>query len=187
MMDNLQKIITERRAVFPRQYNTQPLSKETIQKVLASANWAPTHKHTEPWRFKVVYGEEKLEEFARFLGAAYKATTARFVQGKYERIMDKVCRSSCILLICFQRDPRARIPEWEEIAAMAMAVQNMWLTAASMGVGAYWSSSGLRHEVGQYVKLQEGERCMGFFYMGNYDGQLPKGKRGALTDRVDWL
>src|SRR5699024_9690057 len=104
--------IEKRRAVFPRQYNTQPISKEEIQKILAVANWAPTHKHTEPWRFKVIYGEERLHDFARFLGASYKRTAKRFVQKKYERTMDKVHRSAAVILICYQRNPKERTPEW---------------------------------------------------------------------------
>ena len=39
-----------------------------------------------------------------------------------------------------QRDPGERIPEWEELASVACAVQNMWLSATSYGIGAYWSS-----------------------------------------------
>lgn len=179
--------IEKRRAVFPRQYNREPISKAEIQKILASSNWAPTHKHTEPWRFKVIYGRERVEDFAQFLGACYKRTARRFTQGKYERTMDKVKRSACIILICFQRDPKERIPEWEEIASTAMAVQNMWLTASQMKIGTYWSSTALRQEVDKFVELKEGERCLGFFYMGKYDGELPDGKRGDLDDRVEWI
>lgn len=181
------EIIEKRRAVFPRQYNTDSISKEEIQKVLEAANWAPTHKHTEPWRFKVIYGTERLEQFSKFLGERYKATAKRFSQGKYERTMEKVKRSGCIILICFQSDPKNRLPEWEEVAATAMAVQNMWLTAAELEIGAYWSTSGLRQDIGQFVELNEGERCLGFFYMGKYDGELPEGKREPIEDKVEWI
>lgn len=183
----LQEIIQNRRAVFPRQYNDRPISKTHIEQVLQAACWAPTHKRTEPWRFKVIYGKEKLKDFSSFLGACYKQTAERFVQGKYERIMDKVLRSGCIILICCERDAKERIPEWEEIAATAMAVQNMWLTAADLKIGAYWSSSPLRNEVGRFVSLQENERCLGFFYMGHYDGELPEGERSDWQEQVEWL
>lgn len=181
------KIIEKRRAVFPRQYNSEPISKEDIRKVLEAANWAPTHKYTEPWRFKVIYGTERLKQFSEFLGERYKVTAKRFSQGKYERTMEKVTHSGCVILICFQPDPKNRLPEWEEIAATAMAVQNMWLTATELEIGAYWSTSGLRQDIDQFVELDEGERCLGFFYMGKYDGKLLEGKRGPIEDKVEWI
>ncbi|MEX2349402.1 MAG: nitroreductase family protein, partial [Flavobacteriaceae bacterium] len=53
----LYDIIKNRRAVFPVQYNQTPVTKEQILQVLDAANWAPTHKRTEPWRFKVMQDE----------------------------------------------------------------------------------------------------------------------------------
>ena len=46
-------IIKKRRSVFPAQYSDEPIAQADIEKVLEAANWAPTHRYTEPWRFKV--------------------------------------------------------------------------------------------------------------------------------------
>ena len=61
-------VIRNRRSVFPVQYNGKPVSKMDIEKVLEAANWAPTHKKTEPWRFRVMQGEiqEKLGLLLQF-------------------------------------------------------------------------------------------------------------------------
>ena len=47
-----------------------------------------------------------------------------------------------MIAICMARQsrPEKLMPLWEEIAAVACAVQNMHLMATSLGVGAYWSS-----------------------------------------------
>ena len=87
-----------------------------------------------------------------------------------------------------QRDEKESIPEWEEIAATAMAVQNMWLTAHSMNIGAYWSSPGLINSMGQHVAMQEGERCLGLFYLGKFDDELPEGNRKTtIEEKTTWL
>lgn len=183
----LKSIIENRRAVYPRQYNTSPIEKEEIETILEAANWAPTHKRTEPWRFKVVYGD-KLNEFGEFLADRYKATAKKFSERKHQGIKDKVDRSGCVILICMQRDSKGRVPEWEEVAATSMAVQNMWLMASEMKIGAYWSSPALRDEVDQFVEMKEGESCLGFFYMGKYDGELPEGSRETpWQEKVEWL
>lgn len=182
----ISKIIENRRAVYPRQYNKEPVEKEEIQQVLEAANWAPTHRRTEPWRFKVIRGE-RLTEFGAVVAQKYKETTPKFSERKYKGIQEKFDRSACVIAICMQRDLKERVPEWEEIASTAMAVQNMWLTTSELGIGAYWSSPDVRMEVGDFLGLQDGERCLGFFYMGRYDGPLPEGTRQPLEDKVKWL
>lgn len=182
----IKKVIEHRRSVYPRQYNDKPIKQVDIEQVLEAANWAPTHKRTEPWRFKVIRGE-KLEEFGAYLAEKYKETAKKFSERKYKKIKNKCLQSSCVIAICMQRDAKERIPEWEEVASTAMAVQNMWLTASDLGIGAYWSSPALRNEVDGFIDLNEGEHCLGFFYMGHYDGDLPEGFREPLADKVEWL
>ena len=68
-------LIKERRSIFPPQFIDKPISKETIEKILEAANWAPTHKKTEPWRFKVLMGEKK-QELGAFLSNIYQEVDA---------------------------------------------------------------------------------------------------------------
>jgi len=85
------------------------------------------------------------------------------------------------------RDPKGAIPEWEEIAATAMAVQNLWLTAHDMKIGGYWSSPSVKDYLHEHIQLGEGERCLGFFYLGKYDGDLPKGNRNSnYKDKISF-
>ena len=42
------------------------------------------------------------------------------------------------------RDKQNRLPEWEEIAAVSMAVQNMWLTCYANNIGCYLSTPGFK-------------------------------------------
>jgi len=179
--------IQSRRAVFPAQYNNQIISKEEIETVLEAAHWAPTHKRTEPWRFKVLQGESQ-KQLGRFLAEKYKETVENFSEFKYNKLQNNPVKAGCIIAICMQRDPNESIPEWEEIAATAMAVQNMWLTAHEMKIGAYWSSPRLIKYMDSFFDLIEGERCLGFFYLGKYDGELPLGERKSkIEDLTTWL
>lgn len=179
--------IRKRRAVFPAQYNGEPISKQDIETVLEAANWAPTHKRTEPWRFKIFHGESQ-ERLGNFMAETYKKNTDKFSERTYEKMKENPTKAGCVIAICYQRDPKESLPEWEEIAATAMAVQNMWITATALGIGAYWSSPSVKEHLGEFVVLDEGEHCLGFFYMGNYDGDLPEGNRKtSIEDKVVWV
>ncbi|NAS10461.1 nitroreductase family protein [Poritiphilus flavus] len=179
-------LIKNRRAVFPVQYNEQPIAKSAIEKILEAANWAPTHKKTEPWRFKVLTGTSK-ERLGEFLSKKYQEVDPRPKQIKIRKLLENPKRAGAVIAICMQRDPKESLPEWEEIAATAMAVQNMWLCCAEMGIGAYWSSPGLIKYMGEFFELNEGEKCLGFFYMGYTDEEIPEGVRQPIEEKTTWL
>ena len=179
--------IKNRRSVYPPQYNNEPISKLEIQTILEAANWAPTHRRTEPWRFKVFTSESKTA-LGNFLVSKYKATSEKPSEFKAKKILEKAEKSQVIIAICMLRDPNESLPEWEEIAATAMAVQNMWLTAHGLNIGAYWSSPSFISYFGEHVSLNEGEKCLGFFYMGKFDGAVPKGERKtSIEEKTVWL
>lgn len=180
------ELIKRRRSVFPAQYNGQPIEKEFIAKLLEAANWAPTHKKTEPWRFKVMMGDKKAQ-LGDFLSKKYQQTEMKPKQVKIRKLQENPRKAAAVIGICMQRDPDQSVPEWEEIAATAMAVQNMWLCCTEAGVGCYWSSPGLIKFMDEFFDLAEGERCLGFFYIGNYDEETPDQTRGPIEDKVAWL
>ena len=185
---SISALIRQRRSVFPPSYNQQPIAKEIIQEILENANWAPTHKLTEPWRFKVFQGTA-LNRLSEYLGQQYQNTTPaeKFSPKKLEKTIKKPLQSACVIAICMERDPLERIPEWEEIAAVACAVQNMWLTCAAHKIGAYWSSPRYILEARDFLKLEKQERCLGLFYMGYYDQTPPPSKRKPIEDKIDWV
>src|SRR5690554_1388319 len=183
----IKDIIKNRRAVFPAQYNEESITKEEITAVLESANWAPTHRRTEPWRFKVFHGESQ-KALGEFMAETYKNTAEKFSERTYVKMKENPVKAGCIIAICMQRDPKESVPEWEEIASTAMAVQNMWLTASEMKIGTYWSSPSVKKHLGKFVDLAEGERCLGFFYMGKYDDELPEGTRKTtIEEKTTWI
>lgn len=179
-------LIKRRRSVFPAQYNGREVAKETIEKLLEAANWAPNHKKTEPWRFKVLTGESK-NRLGDFLSKKYQEVDPKPKQIKIKKLQENPQRAGAIIAICMQRDSSESLPEWEEIAATAMAVQNMWLCCAEMDLGCYWSSPGLIKFMDEFFEMADGKRCLGFFYLGYYHDTIPDVSRNPIADKVVWL
>ncbi len=185
--EQLSALIRKRRAIFPAQYTDRPIPREIIEEILENANWAPTHRRTEPWRFKVFQGKA-LQRLADYLADYYRRTTPpeAFSEIKLKKTR-KPLQSACVIAICMRRDPEARVPEWEEIAATACAVQNMWLTCTAYGIGCYWSTPEAALQGREIFNLQEGERCLGLFYMGYHQAPDLPGKRQPLSEKVEWM
>jgi nitroreductase len=179
-------LIKKRRSVFPAQYNDKPIAKKDLMRILEAANWAPTHKRTEPWRFKVLLGESR-EKLGLFLSYKYMDTEAKPKEIKTRKLIENPKKAAAIIAICMQRDPKESVPEWEEIAATAMAVQNMWLCCTELGIGCYWSSPGLIAYMGEFFDLSPGEKCLGFLYMGYSDGLPEAGMRQPVDEKTTWF
>ena len=186
-LTRINELIQSRRSVYPAQYNGEVIEEEQLKIVLENANWAPTHKLTEPWRFKVITGEAR-GRLADFMAKKYLETNQdEFNEVKYNKLKTNPRKAGAILLICLQRDPKERVPEWEEIASVAMAVQNMWLTCHALNIGAYWSSPPYINMMGEFTDLSENERCIGLFYMGHYDVSAGGPNRTAIDSKIKWI
>jgi nitroreductase len=185
--ETLTQIIKRRRSIFPISYTSQPIEEETIWQILESANYAPTHKLTEPWRFVVIKDTAKAK-LGQALGDLYKTTVPadKFLQKKYNSFAEKTTQAACIIALNIQFHPD-KLPAWEEIAATACAVQNMALTAEALNIGAYWSSPPLIDGLGDFLGLAENEKCYGLFYMGYHHEQLKPVNRTPIADKVKWL
>ena len=70
--------IKSRRSIMPSQYNDIPVDDDQIKLILEAANWAPTHRKTEPWRFKVLKGKSK-NNFGEFLAEKHKKIVQSFL------------------------------------------------------------------------------------------------------------
>ncbi|MDQ7947999.1 MAG: nitroreductase [Pedobacter sp.] len=180
-------IIERRRSVFPASYLPKDIEETTIAKVLAAANYAPTHKLTQPWRFVVITGEAKAKLGAE-LGRIYRETVpeAKFLQKKHDSFAEKTAQAACILAINIQFHPD-QLPAWEEIASTACAVQNIALTAESLGIGAYWSSPPLIDHLDQFLGLSADEKCYGLFYMGYHEEAPRKANRTPMEEKIKWM
>lgn len=161
----LKHIIEERRSVFPKDYTGEEIPEHILNEVLSAAVLAPNHKRTKPWRFRVFKGDEKLT-IGRELQRIYKEVTPdfQFLQKKYDDFMFKVTQAGAIITIVVEYS--SLVPDWEELAATAMAVQNMYLTCTANNIGCYWGSPALIKHFGEFLKLEDGQQCLGFFYMG---------------------
>lgn len=190
-INQINNLIRNRRSVFPKMYTGEPVPREVIEKMLENANWAPTHKFTEPWRFTVFYGDG-IEKFAEFQSEAYRQRTGEhgtFDESTYRKLKEKPLMASCIIAIGMKRDPEERIPEIEEISAVSCAVQNMYLTATAYGAGCYWSTGGptFWDEAKPFFGLGPEDKLLGFLYMGMPVEKKYHGTRGKWEEKVKWV
>src|SRR5215467_7269822 len=164
----LNRLMQTRRSVFVDQFEPdRVIPDEIIMQILENANTAPTHKLTEPWRFTVFTGEG-LHRLAAEQAIIYKKYAGNaFRQSKYEQMQVNPLMCSHVIAIGCKRNADL-LPEMVEIAAVACAVQNIYLTVTAYGIGGYWSTGTVTfiEEAKPMFNLEPGDKLMGFFYLG---------------------
>lgn len=178
--------IKHRRSVYPHQFHDKMIEDVDIKTLLELANWAPTHRKTEPWRFKIISGDFK-QRTGEFFKKVYLDTTEKPKSFKAKKIVQKFEQSSHVIAVCMQRDPKESVPEWEEIAATAMAVQNMWIASSSLNIGMYWSTPVFKDRLQDLIPLAEGEQCLGFLYCGYFEDEVGLLERQSdISNKIIW-
>jgi nitroreductase len=201
--------ILGRRSVFPRSYVDREVTRAEVELLLEAAMWAPFHGSRPPWRF-VVMGKAAMEKMQQLTLEFYDRNwqTTGWANGKRgteeeyrkwramteEEITGRWGPVSFMIAIAMRRQAGSkRIPEWEEAAATACAVQNMHIQAgASPGLACYWSSwhDAFRDsaEMKSFLGMEDEDRCLGLFIVAACDPALKDSRRRApeAHNSVEW-
>ena len=186
----LEEIIVNRRSCKPALMNGKKIENALVEQLLALADWAPTHAHTEPWRF-IVFANAAVKEFCKEHADLYKTNMPpeKFETAKYEKTLHNGDQCSHLIVVYMKRGNNPKITVTEEICATAAAVQNILLGAEALNIAALWSTGGLtfRPAMKEYFNLKEEDQMIGLLYLGYTDVAPKKGERIVpLKDKVEW-
>jgi nitroreductase len=83
-----------------------------------------------------------------------------------------------------------KIPEQEELEAMACALQNLMLSATAAGLASFWSSPPVldTSEFQTWLGIDAADRCVGLMYLGWPRSGLtwPRSVRQPITSKITW-
>jgi len=165
---------------------------EIVEEILESAVHAPNHKITEPWHFHVFTGKGRGElararaETAR-LQAEEEGEDEEMAVGRVSRERKKAFRAPVVVTV-ISRGGRDEVETTENYAACSAAVQNMLLTAHSLGLGAIWRTGPVAYHphMRDFFGLEVGDRIVAYLYLGYPDmGERPR-RREAVSGKTHW-
>ena len=188
MVENLLK---NRRSIKPAMFSDKVINKELVNKVLSVANWAPTHGLNEPWRFKVYTGES-LGLLSEFMPRLYKEVIPVDKQkpGKVAKQAANPLLASHVIAIGMHREEANKIPEMEDIEAVACAVQNMMLMARALGIGSFWSTGDQSYSsmASDFFGWSSPSKYLGLLYLGYpKEEHWGQAQRQSMDAKVTWM
>jgi nitroreductase len=154
-----------------RAYDSRPVPRNVLLRVLEAARAAPSASNRQPWHFVVVTDAEKRRKLSRGIYAHFLADTPVVIVGCGEE------KTS---------------PRWYMID-VAIALENIVLAATGEGLGTCWVGSFDEEEVKQTLKIPEDYRIIALLALGyprdNLDpsiGPRPVGTRKDLSKIVSY-
>jgi len=178
--------IRSRRSIRKMRQDLSP-TRQQVAAIIEAATWAPNHYLTEPWRFVVIAGEERVR-----LGDALAAALAHVFPATPKEKIDaeraKPLSAPVILTLIATTKLGPRIVEQEELIAAGAALQNALLAAHAAGLstmvrtGAHAYSERMR----RFFGLDKGESLVGMVYLGYGAEPPPVGKRTDPRAKTEW-
>lgn len=154
-MDILE-IIKTRRSI--RKYTTEPVSNDSINKLLEAGRWAPSAGNKQPWKFIVVTDRKELQELSAVL------STGKFI-------------AEAPLAIAVVINPETSHRYLEDGAA---AIENILLEAHSSGLGACWIgcyNAPQEEPAKEILGIPDEERLQAIIAIGHHTEVLEKTRK----------
>ena len=169
-----------------------PVPREIVEKILESAVHAPNHRITEPWRFHVFTGKGRGElararaEVARIQAEA-EGEEEEFAAGRISRERKKAFRAPVVIVVIC-KGGRDEVETLENYAACAAAVQNMQLTAHSLGLATIWRTGSVAYHpyMREFFGLENGDKIVAHLYLGYPDVTERSRRREPASTRTVW-
>jgi nitroreductase len=156
-------------------FASEPIDVVTLRELFELARWAPNHRLTNPWRFRVL-GPQSRAELAR---------EAELVNPGSARKLDRA-PTLVVASASAQGDPEERL---EDLLAAAIAAYVVLLGAHARGLAGYWRTLPLLDApaVRAALEITADEQPIGLLHLGHpiQDQRVPE--RAAVDDIATFL
>lgn len=143
-------LIQTRRAI--RRYSNQPITRSQIEKILNAGRWAPSAHNRQPWRIAVLTAQADKVKLANAMGERLRADRTAdgdrpdVIEQDVARSYARITGAPVVFVVCMSMidmdsypDKRRSQNEWVmAVQSTAMAAQNIWLAAHSLGMAMCW-------------------------------------------------
>jgi nitroreductase len=179
--------INARRSI--KRFTARAVTREEIETLLAAATLAPNHKLNQPWRFYVL-GPEARYAYGLALGArkAKKIEDPAAGAALRETVGQEHRALPGMLAVAVVNTDNPETRE-EDYAAAMMAIQNISLTAVTLGLGTHIKTGAIMSDPAARaaVGLPDDQRIIAIVNVGTPSEEVPAKKREPATAFTTWV
>jgi len=196
---NTFEAIEGRRSI--RKFRTEPLPKETVEKILAAAIRAPSPNNYQPWRFTIIQGSQKDQMVDVMRRAVIDHASRGECTGNAKWMAEIMAKAPVTV---FVHNPEGTHPwlaraennviyqrrsAWELATTLSIgaAIQNMLLAAHDLGIGSLWIGEVWKVYIELNAWLDNESQMVAAIAFGYSDEKPAARPRKPLDDVVHWL
>ncbi|MBW9234415.1 nitroreductase, partial [Leptospira santarosai] len=164
---SVREAILQRRSV--KNFNGQPVERETLMTVLEDAKWAPNHGNREPWRVVAACGKE-LADLHTVLREFGVTKWKDLSEDELAKQMKKFTSPGAYAFVIVPEDVRQK-ERLEDYAAASTYIQNAQLLAWDLGIGSCWKTPPFLDapKFREALGVKPGERIISMLQLGYFD------------------
>ena len=135
-----------------RQFKPVPVPRELVERTIEAAGWAPSPHGAQPWRFVVITRAALKEKLAEAMADEWRRNLemdgqeADIVEERLRKSHARIVKSPVLIVPCLYMEDMQAYPdaarreaEWTmAVQSLGAAVQNMLLSAYSLGLDTGW-------------------------------------------------
>ena len=148
-----------------REYQSKPVPKDLLEKLVDAGRRAPTARAVEPWEFVVITRKETLQKLGQI------ATSGSFIKGA----------TACIAVFC--KDTKYYLEDG------CAATENILLVAAELGLGACWVAGDKKPYAGEitgFLGAPSDFKLVSMISLGWPKEEAEQAKNRKLKDVMHW-
>ncbi|MBW1767592.1 MAG: nitroreductase family protein [Deltaproteobacteria bacterium] len=150
------EVIKNRKSI--RKYKPDPIPRDTLERLIEAARWAPSGENAQPWRFVIVEDRERIKAIGKVAGMADRRQfSAEFAAGETEERLKKIKdpkkrqkiigkltgghvssfleNAPLVIIVCGRKDV------WDLPYDCSAAIENILIMAVASGLGTCWVES----------------------------------------------
>lgn len=176
-----------------RNFLPEPVSQDTIEKILEAAIWAPSPLNTQPWEFIVITNEEVkkkiFSEAERCRKWAIEKSGWKWL-GSYQ--VDFVQSAPAIIVVI--GDPKKTgVDMFQEEGgvgyqhACAAAIQNIHLAAHALGLSSIWFTFFDKKPMREILGIDPAKTPLALVCLGKAGGEISRTPRKDVKEKTTYL
>ena len=135
-MNQIIEVIKSRRSI--RKYQPQQIKDEELSLILEAAKYAPSGHNAQPWHFTVIQNKEVIDRISAVTKELMLKSKTEWIVKMGQNEKYHLFHNAPTVIIVSGEAPTTKDLSYSPLADCSAAIQNILLTAQSIGIASCW-------------------------------------------------
>jgi nitroreductase len=176
-----------------RSFLEEPVDRETIEKIIQAAVWAPSPLNTQPWQFIVITNDDKKKEISSEAERCRDWAMQESGWNWLDKYKVDFLKQAPVLIAVVGDPKKTGVDMFQEEGsvgyqlACAAAIQNMLLAAHALGLGSLWFTFFDKPEIRRILDIHDDKTPIALVCLGKAKKEPSATPRKDVTEKTRYI